>query len=189
MSRNLPPNSSDTELIHRLRKNQPAALSVLYDRYGRLVYTVALRILENIAEAEDVTQEIFLNFWQDPKFDAERGALSSYLGMMSRSRAINKLHSRGSRQRAAKRFQTMMPVIFAAPTPLEEASQQEQAQVMQQAFSQLTKVQQQILKLNYYEGLSQSQIAQRLNMPLGTVKTHARQGILKLRQLLQDRLA
>lgn len=135
-----------------------------------------------------MTQEVFLSFWQDPKFDSKRGALSSYLSMMSRSRAINKLHSRGSRQRAAERFQNMTPMLFSTPTPLEEASQQEQAQAMQQAFSQLTKAQQQILTLNYYEGLSQSQIAQRLNMPLGTVKTHARQGILKLRQLLQDQL-
>ncbi|GAB4472005.1 MAG: sigma-70 family RNA polymerase sigma factor [Elainellaceae cyanobacterium] len=187
MARRLP-NASDTDLMRRLKKEQPEALATLYDRYGQLVYTIALRILDNAAEAEDVTQEVFLSVWKDQRFDATRGALSSYLGILARSRSINRLNSRNSRQRAVERFQNMTPMLFAAPTPLEQVSQQEQEQVMQHAFSQLTKMQQQILTLNYYEGLSQSQIAQRLNIPLGTVKTHARQGILKLRQLLQDQL-
>lgn len=182
------PDASDTDLIRRLKNEQPEALATLYDRYGRLVYTIALRILDNAAEAEDVTQEVFLTVWKDQRFDANRGALSSYLGILARSRSINRLQSRSSRQRAVERFQNLTPMLLTTPTPLEQAAQQEQTQAMQQAFSQLTKVQQEILTLNYYEGLSQSQIAQRLNMPLGTVKTHARQGILKLRQLLQDQL-
>lgn len=178
--------ASDAELIHRLRAGQQKALGILYDRYGGLVYTLALKILNQADEAEDLTQDVFLTFWKQDKFDANRAALSTYLCVLTRSRAINKLHSRASQQRSIQRLQHTTSAESLALTPLEQASLAEQQHTLQQAMAQLSDQQNRILELSYYQGLSQSEIAQRLNLPLGTVKTNVRQGLIKLRQLLGD---
>jgi RNA polymerase sigma-70 factor (ECF subfamily) len=176
--------TSDAELVRLLRSGQQEALRILYDRYGGLVYTVALKVLNRADEAEDLTQDIFLTFWKQERFDPDRAALSTYLCVMTRSRAINKIHSRHSQQRMSDRLQQSTPAEFSAPTPLEQAAQAEQQQTIRAAMTQLSDNQRQVLELNYYRGLSQSEIAQQLGIPLGTVKTHSRQGLIKLRQLL-----
>jgi len=179
-------DTTDAELIRLLRGGQQQALGILYDRYGGLVYTVAFKILNQADEAEDLTQEVFLTFWKQERFDPRRAALSTYLGVMTRSRAVNKLHSRSSQQRMSDRLQQTTPLEFSAPTPLERASFAEQQQTVRQALTRLSNNQREVLELNYYKGLSQSEVAQRLSLPLGTVKTHARQGLIKLRQILGD---
>jgi RNA polymerase sigma-70 factor (ECF subfamily) len=184
-------NASDAELIHYLRAGQSNALQVLYGRYSKLVYTLALRMLKQSAEAEDLTQEVFLTFWKDEsmnshKYDPEKASLSTYLCVIVRSRALNKIASHGSRQRSVDRLKTITPPEFSAPTPLEQASLTEQSQQVQQALGQLPDKQRQILELNYYQGMSHGDIAQQLELPLGTIKSRARQGLVKLRQLLGD---
>jgi RNA polymerase sigma-70 factor, ECF subfamily len=178
-------DTGDAELIRLLRGGEQQALGVLYDRYGGLVYTVAFKILNQADEAQDLTQEVFLTFWKQERFDPSRAALSTYLGVMTRSRALNKLQSRSSRQRMSDRLQ-QNAVEFSAPTPLEQASVAEQQETVRQALTQLSDNQRTVLELNYYKGLSQSEVAQQLGLPLGTVKTHARQGLIKLRQILGD---
>jgi RNA polymerase sigma-70 factor, ECF subfamily len=182
----IPTDTTDAELIRLLRGGEQQALGILYDRYGGLVYTVAFRILNQADEAEDLAQDVFLTFWKQERFDPSRAALSTYLGVMTRSRALNKLQSRSSRQRMSDRLQQNTPVEFSAPTPLEQASSAEQQETVRQALTQLSDNQRKVLELNYYKGLSQSEVAQQLGLPLGTVKTHARQGLLKLRQILGD---
>jgi RNA polymerase sigma-70 factor, ECF subfamily len=180
-------DASDAELVHSLRSGQPQALRILYDRYSGLVYTVALKILQRSGEAEDLTQEVFLNFWQQEKFDPDRAALSTYLGVVTRSRALNKLESRSSRQRSLERLQhNQFSDEGTAPTPLEQASLAEQETIVRQALTQLADSQRQILEMNFYQGISQAEIARQLEMPLGTVKTNARKGLIKLRELLGE---
>lgn len=184
-------NASDAELIHYLRTGQSNALRVLYERYSGLVYTLALRMLKQSTEAEDLTQEVFLTFWKDEslnshKYDPQKASLSTYLCVIVRSRALNKLASHGSRQRSVDRLKTVTPPEFSAPTPLEQASSTEQFQQVQQALRQIPDKQRQILELNYYQGMSHSDIAHQLELPLGTIKSRARQGLVKLRQLLGD---
>jgi RNA polymerase sigma-70 factor, ECF subfamily len=181
----IPTDTADAELIRLLRGGEQQALGILYDRYGGLVYTVAFRILNQADEAEDLAQDVFLTFWKQERFDPSRAALSTYLGVMTRSRALNKLQSRSSRQRMNDRLQ-QNAVEFSAPTPLEQASSAEQQETVRQALTQLSDNQRKVLELNYYKGLSQSEVAQQLGLPLGTVKTHARQGLIKLRQILGD---
>ncbi|MFK8186090.1 MAG: sigma-70 family RNA polymerase sigma factor [Phormidesmis sp.] len=178
-------DTSDIELVRRLRAGEQAAIAVLYDRYGGLVYTAALRLLKKPAEAEDLTQEIFLTFWKQNQFDPARAGLSTYLGMMTRSRALNRLASHSSRQRALKKQQQL---FLARPhiTPLERASQAEQKEAIQQGLAKLSESQKQILEMNFYQGLSHSEIAQQLNMPLGTVKSRARKGLMLLREHLGE---
>jgi RNA polymerase sigma-70 factor, ECF subfamily len=177
---------SDDELIHRLRAGQQSALRILYQRYSGLVYTIALTILNQSGDAEDLTQEVFLNFWQKGKFDSARSTLSTYLSVMTRSRALNKLENRSSRQRSLERLQLSETTAGVNPTPLEQASLAEQEQALQQALDQLPQNQRHILEMNFYQGLSQTAIAQQLAIPLGTVKTNARKGLIKLRELLGD---
>jgi RNA polymerase sigma-70 factor, ECF subfamily len=177
-------DSSDVELICSLRSGSKQALGVLYDRYGRLVYTVALRILKQPSDAEDLTQEIFLNFWNQEKFDPKRATISTYLCVMVRSLALNRLASHGSYQRSLKRLQLLSLEELSSTTPLEKASLIEQQEAVQQALAQLSDQQRQILEMNFYQGLSHSQISQQLDIPLGTVKTKVRKGLMKLRQQL-----
>lgn len=182
------PAPTDVDLIVSLRQGNQNALNVLYDRYGGLVYTLALRLLDRTDEAEDLTQDIFLSFWKQDKFNPDRGKLSSYLCLMTRSKAIDRLRSRQSEQKSIARFQQSIIPETNLPTPLESVTLAEEQLIVRQSLSQLTDIQREILELSYYQGLSQSAIADRLKLPLGTVKTHMRQGLIKLRQLLQSQI-
>lgn len=181
-------SSTDRDLLDALRGGQVEALGILYDRYARLVYGLAFKILTSSEEAEDVTQEVFLTLWQRHTYDPARGSLASFLTTLTRSRSIDKLRSRGSRSRFLQRWQGMMTSETAAATPLEQASLGERSQRIRSALAQIPDSERQVLEIAYYEGLSQSEIAKRLKIPLGTVKTRSRQGLLKLRQALQDYL-
>jgi RNA polymerase sigma-70 factor (ECF subfamily) len=176
----------DTELFQALKAGQSSALGALYDRYGGLVYGLALKILQNPQEAEDLTQEIFLHLWRSNSYNPTRGSLSSFLTVMTRSRAIDKLRSRGTTHKFLERWSQTMTTEISSSSPFEQASLGERSQQVRDALAQLSENQRQILEMSYYQGLSQSEIAAQLNIPLGTVKTRARQGLLKLRQTLQD---
>lgn len=176
-------DASDIELIRRLRAGYQEALTILYDRYGGLVYTVALRLLKQPAEAEDLTQEIFFNFWKQDKYDANRAVLSTYLGLVTRSRALDRISKQATQQRS---LQQLQGIPDRSITPLENATLSEQQETVQYALSQLKDQQRQVLEMNFYQGISHADIARQLNMPLGTVKTRARQGLVELRKQLGD---
>lgn len=179
--------SSDLDLLIALGNGQVNALGSLYDRYSRLVYGLAYKILGNSEEAEDITQEVFLTLWRRNAYNPSRGSLSSFLTTMTRSRSIDKLRSRGTKLRFIQRWQGMVK-NEAVATPLDRASIGERSQLVRDAMSQLPESERLILEIAYYEGLSQSEIAKRLDIPLGTVKTRSRQGLLKLRQTLQHQV-
>ncbi|MDX2271855.1 MAG: sigma-70 family RNA polymerase sigma factor [Cyanobacteriota bacterium] len=178
--------ATDADLVAALRSGQAAALTTLYDRYAGLVYSLALRILGQPSEAEDLTQEIFVTFWQKQTYNPARGSLSSYLCMLTRSRAIDKLRSRQSGQRFLDRWQQTMTGEWSGALPFEQVASQERRERVQQAMAEIPLAQRQILELLYFAGLSQSEVAQQLDIPLGTVKTRSRQGLIKLRQLLKN---
>jgi len=179
------PDLSDVDLLLILRSGQTQALGMIYDRYSRLVYSLAFKILANAEEAEDITQEIFVSLWQRNTYNPARGSLSSFLTTMTRSRSIDKLRSRGSRYRFLQRWEGITRSETVMATPLEQASMGERSHLIRAALEKLPPNERQILEIAYYEGLSQSEIAASLNIPLGTVKTRSRQGLLKLRQALQ----
>lgn len=176
---------TDADLIARLQAGDLDALGQIYDRYAGLVYGLALRILGNLQEAEDLTQEIFLKLHYDSAYNPRRGSLGSYLTTLTRSRAIDRLRSRSNRRQILTRWQLDM-VEPSLPQPVEQASLQERREQVQRALAQLSDSQRQVLELSYYEGLSQSEIAKRLQKPLGTVKSWARKGLLNLRDQLKD---
>jgi RNA polymerase sigma-70 factor, ECF subfamily len=178
----------DSELLQNVQAKQPEALGCLYDRYGGVVYGVALKVLQSQPEAEDLTQEIFLSLWQRPVDPEKHDYLMRYLITMTRTRAIDKLRSRCRHLKLVQRWGQDATAIASTPTPVDQAVDHERSQQVRQALTQLSDRQRQVIELAYDTGLSQSEIAQRLNEPLGTVKSWTRQGLLKLKQLLRDTL-
>ncbi len=178
-------NQSESELLQSMQSGDLSALGVLYDRYGEAVYRLALRILGESTEAEDLTQEIFLAFLRGDKYDSNRGSIIVFLLTMTRSRAINRLHQKRSQERLLQRCQRSTP-DSTQNNLMDKVSLGEIAEIVREALQELPVNQQEVLKMAYYDGLSQSEITKKLNIPLGTVKTRSRQGLLKLRKLLKD---
>lgn len=176
---------TDADLWLALKSGQTDALGPLYDRHGGLVYGIALRVLGHTQEAEDLTQDIFVKL-PSTTYDPQRGSLRTFLAILTRSRAVDRLRSRQVARAAVERFQSIQ-AMPPAHTPDQALAQAERAQDIQTALAQLSESQQKILRLAYYEGLSQATIAERLDTPLGTVKSHSRRGLLRLRQILQER--
>ncbi len=177
-------NSPDAELVHNLRIGQHQALTVLYDRYAGLVYSIAHQILQNAQEAEDLTQDIFLTFWQNNSFNPDRGSVSSFLGLLTRSRAIDKIRKRTTANSFLSRWQKTVTEESTDPSPLKRATTAEVQTSIHQAMQALPELQRQILNLNYYQGLSHNQIAESLNLTPGVVKSRLRQALVQLKTRL-----
>lgn len=178
-------NRTDAEVFQALKLGDLFALGILYNRYGEAVYRLALRILGNVAEAEDLTQEVFLAFWRSSTYDPNRGSMLVFLMTLTRSRAINRWHQVRSQQQLIQRWGRSIPPNRSNPL-MDQASLTEISQRVCEALQELPEKQRQVLEMAYFDGLSQAKITQQLNIPLGTVKTRTRQGLLKLRQLLND---
>jgi len=163
-----------------------AALGTLYDRYSNLVYGIAMKILNNPAEAEDLTQEVFLTLWQRNAYQANRGSLGSYLSTLTRSRAIDRLRIGSNRRRILSQWSDEVSPSTTPTTPFDQASREERGERVREALAALPEMQRRVLELSYFEGLSQSEIAHHLDAPLGTVKTWARKGLLQLGQNLRS---
>ena len=175
----------ETELIGRVGQRDKAAFSELYDRYSQLVMNVAWRILHEQQEAEDTVQEVFLQVWNDAAtFNPNRGTVSSWLIAISRSRAIDRLRSRKLRTAADpvadEEYVTASDAI-AVGKPQEVIENQ---LLVSRAITSLTSEQRIAIELAYFEGLSQSEIAEALKEPLGTIKTRIRSGLMKLKEML-----
>ena len=176
---------SDRDLVTRLWAGDTAALATLYDRYSSMVYTLALKMLSNPAEAEDLTQEVFVNFWQRRQYDTERGSVGSYLATNTRSRALDRLRITSGRAVILQRFQRISEASARSPNPVDYAAQHEQNQHLRAALDQLPTTEREVLEIAYFQGLTQAEISAQLGIPLGTVKSRCRQGLLRLRTLLQ----
>jgi RNA polymerase sigma-70 factor, ECF subfamily len=161
-------------LLQAMAAGDHAVLGELYDRYAGLAYGLALRILRDAAEAQDVVQEVFVQVWRHAgRYDSARGSAEAWLCTIARTRALDRL-----RRRAARREQQ------SAPPPVASAPAAEEKLAVRSALGSLSEEQRQALELAYFEGLTQSEIAQRLGQPLGTVKTRIRTAMMRLREAL-----
>ncbi|MEM9266862.1 MAG: sigma-70 family RNA polymerase sigma factor [Cyanobacteria bacterium P01_F01_bin.13] len=174
---------ADGAIVARLWAGELSALGILYDRYGSLVYGLALKGLRRVAEAEDLTQEVFLSLMRTRSYNPGRGALASYLTTLTRSRVIDRLRAHSTQQKYLNQWQGNQPTVDLA-TPMKHLTQQEQRTLVRAALTTLKAQQREVLELSYYEGQSQRDIAERLGVPLGTVKSWARRGLLQLRKQL-----
>jgi RNA polymerase sigma-70 factor, ECF subfamily len=179
---------SDEELLRALDTDRRWALGGLYDRYAGLVYGLSRSMLGSTAEAEDITQEVFLGLCHRWPYDPARGSLAALLVTMTRSRSLDKLRARGRTLRILKRWGQSLPSDLGSFDPTDEASLAEVSRSVRAALAKLPDNQREVLELAYYKGLSQTEIASRLDTPLGTVKSWARRGLFTLRDALRDRL-
>jgi RNA polymerase sigma-70 factor, ECF subfamily len=180
----------DRELAERLQRRDASAMGDLYDRFGRLVYSVIFAIVKDSGVAEDLLQETFLRIWNRMQgFDAARGALGPWLLTVARNRAIDYIRSAGARaeKNAFELEEREHPSLFKDAEV--QVLDQDQARVIQQAIAKLTENQRKVIELAYYEGLSQTEMAERMGEPLGTVKTWVRTALKKLREDLESKEA
>jgi RNA polymerase sigma-70 factor (ECF subfamily) len=173
--------AADTELILRLQRRDPQALAELYDRYGRIAYSLILRIVRDAGIAEDLVQETFLRVWNRVHgFDAEKGAIGPWLLAVARNRAIDYLRSSSGKERNAVEFEeTDHPALY---TDMErDLLLSDAARRIKSALQKLPDNHRQVIELAYFEGLSQTEMAERMGQPLGTVKTWVRAALKHLR--------
>ena len=172
---------SDKALMDRVRVHEQQAMASVFDRYAGMVYSVALRVLKDAAQAEDVMQEIFFQLWRDPeKFSFAKGSLGPWLLVVARNRAIDHLRQR-------RPAESVDEVAVASATNL--ASEAERGILMQRVrgiVGDLPQEQQQSLQMAFFDGLSHSEIAERTGQPLGTVKTRIRSALMSLRKRLES---
>jgi RNA polymerase sigma-70 factor, ECF subfamily len=180
----------DGDLARRLREHDAGAMQELYDRYGRLVYSLIQRMVRNSAAAEDLVQETFLRVWNRMQaFDQERGALGPWVLTVARNRAIDYLRSADGKMSAGALELDRLehPARFCDFE--DRALSLDRARRLKDAFEKLTPHQKTVLELAYYEGLSQTEMAERLQQPLGTVKTWVRSALQVLREQLTEAAA
>ncbi len=177
----------DPDLARRLKNRDPNAMSELYDRYGRITYALIFRVVRNEAVAEDLVQETFIRVWNRVHgFDHEKGALGPWVLAVARNRAIDYLRSVDGRmaQSAFELEKLEQPALFC---DLENSiMNMDRVRALRGAFQKLTANQRLVLELAYYEGLSQTEMAERLKQPLGTVKTWVRTALKCLREELDE---
>jgi RNA polymerase sigma-70 factor (ECF subfamily) len=174
----------DAELIRRLQRRDPQALGELYDKYGRLAFALIYRIVRDTGTAEDLVQETFLRVWNRSQgFDADRGALGGWLLAVARNGAIDYLRSAGGKMRNALELEeTAHPSLYL---DLEkEILNSDKARRLRKAMEKLSENQRHAIELAYFEGLSQTEMAERMGQPLGTVKTWVRAALKHLREEL-----
>jgi len=176
----------DRELALRLKRRDASAMADLYDRFGRVAYSVIFTIVRDTGIAEDLVQETFLRVWNRMNgFDAERGALGPWLLTVARNRAIDHIRSAGARisRNAYELEEREYPSLFANA---EEAIViADQARRIRLALDTLNEKQKRVVELAYFEDLNQTEIADKLGEPLGTVKTWARTALKRLREELE----
>lgn len=177
----------DAALARRLQAREAGAMRELYDRYGRLIYSLIQRMVRNSAAAEDLVQETFLRIWNRiPAFDQERGALGPWVMAVARNRAIDYLRSADGRISAGSLDLDRLEHPGQFCDFEDRALSLDRARLLRDAFEKLTPNQKTVIELAYYEGLSQTEMAERMQQPLGTVKTWVRSALKILREQLAE---
>ena len=176
----------DQDLIRQVAQQDKTAFGSLYDRYCQLVLNLAWRVLSERQEAEDVVQEVFLQVWREAaSYDQKRGSLCAWLTTITRSRAIDKVRSHKSRRIYDHASQDILELDEQLPDrEIHQDKNLDNRILIRKAFASLAREQQIAIEMAYYEGMSQTEIAEALKEPLGTIKTRIRSGLTKLKELI-----
>jgi RNA polymerase sigma-70 factor, ECF subfamily len=181
----------DGRLMQRIAEGDRLALGELYDRFSGPLYGTALRVVRDPAEAQDVVHDAFVTLWQKSSgFDSTRGTPFSWMVTLVRNRAIDRVRMR--RRRAELLAESApsdlgMDGSSGVASASESAATGDEARAVREAVATLPLEQQRAVELAFFGGLTQEEIARKLNEPLGTVKARIRRGLLKLRDLLASR--
>ncbi len=185
--------ANDADLIAQAAGGDPAALETLYDRYSRVVFSFALRIVGDPQIAEEILQEVFFRAWQQGgSFQSSRGSLVTWLLSITHNLSIDEIRKRKRRpQRAdsAEPEQLLAGVRDDSVNVEDEVWLGSLRQSILEALAQLPDAQRQPIEMAYFQGLTQREIAESLGEPLGTIKTRMRLGMLKLREFLGNEVS
>ncbi len=203
MTERRPGAAEDANLVRELAAGSEAALGTLYDRYGDAIFAAAYRLTSDRGVAEEVVQETFLTLWNRAElFDPSAGSLSAWLHTIGRNRAVDRLRAAGRRPQLvtlsssgrdesetqalerAVAGGTVMAGAAQPPGPEEAAAAADRRDAIRSAVAAMPDVERTVILLAYQEELSQTEIAERLAWPLGTVKTRTRRALLRLREAL-----
>ena len=180
------------ELMKRIKANDAEALSELYDLYNHLLYGMILSIVKTKPEAEDVLQEVFVKIWQKAdSFKPKRGNVFSWIVTLTRNGAIDRIRSKGYKTQQKASADINNPAVILETDhydPLETTIFSDRARLVKKALNEIPAKQCKVLKIAYYRGLTQAEISDHLEIPLGTVKTRMRQGMLKLKDILEEQI-
>ncbi|HEY1807350.1 MAG TPA: sigma-70 family RNA polymerase sigma factor [Acidobacteriaceae bacterium] len=183
-------HAPDAALVEQMTAGDESALAALYDRYAGVLYGLLLRILKDTHAAEEVLQDLFLQLWRTAsRFDASRGSMTAWLMVIARNRAISRLR-RGNRHAVVDDPEGFL--LESAPDPAnleDEAERRQLAGRLRAAMASLPGEQREALELAYFEGMTQTEIAERTGAPLGTVKSRVRAALQSLRQHFDERTA
>jgi RNA polymerase sigma-70 factor (ECF subfamily) len=176
----LPPIADDAFLLSLVQSGDEQAVATLFDRYSRIVYSVALRVLSDAAAAEDVLQEVFLQLWRTPGgFTAEGGSLGGWLAVLARNRSIAALRRR-------RPLELIDAITLAVPSDLAgEAGRNRLAERARTLFHQLPSVQRKALEMAFFDGLTHREIAEMTGEPAAAVRSSLRNALLALREAFQ----
>jgi RNA polymerase sigma-70 factor, ECF subfamily len=166
-------------LMERVRKRDKAAFEALYDRFGRLVYGVAIRMLADAGAAEDIVQSVFMTIWSRPEAFRE-GNLGAWLARVTRNRCLDVMRSRSLHS------EDEMPADIIAQGTLDDGVfARLDGEQVREALAQLSEDQRMPIEMGFFDGITHAEIARRLGVPLGTIKTRIRTGLRRLRERLE----
>jgi RNA polymerase sigma factor (sigma-70 family) len=175
---------AEPTFLERIAAGDPLAVEECLEKYRGLVWSIARRFVDNYADAEDAVQEVFVDLWRHAeRFDPAIASESTFVGTVARRRLVDR------QRRRSRRPETVSLVVepaAAAVSQVENLEKLEQGQRARGLFEALRPEQRQVLELSFDGGMSQQEIAVTTNLPLGTVKTHARRGLARLRKLLES---
>lgn len=176
----------EVPLLPRIAAGDAAAIDACIERYGALVWSLARRLSPSMADAEDAVQEIFVDVWRNAeRFRQEIAGEATFIAMLARRRLIDRL--RKSRREVELQPIDEQALQYAAPPQPSPAELADDTSRATACLEKLRSDERRVLELSIYHGLPQTQIAERIGLPLGTVKTHARRGLLQLRDCMQAR--
>ena len=181
--------SEEAQLVRAVAGGDADALSKLYDRYSGMLLGLAHRVLGDASDAEEILQEAFLQAWnQAARYDPGRSSVSTWLVLITRSRAIDRLRSRKVAERTAIAAQKERHELNTSPEGVRDVLMLERRQRLRTELDRLPAEQCEVLELAFYRGMTQSEIAEQSDIPLGTVKTRTLLAVKKLRRALQDEI-
>jgi RNA polymerase sigma-70 factor (ECF subfamily) len=181
----------ELELLARIAKRERAAFEELYTRYSNILYATALKFLKQDADAQDVVQDVFIQIWDKAKlYDPAKGKPLTWALTLTRNRSIDRIRAIQRRSRLRDDFEKENAADESAGVreALSGVDASEKGQILRDAVNQLSPQQRRVIELAFFRGLTQSEIAEKLGEPLGTVKARARRGLMKLKEILGHQL-
>ncbi|WP_346267276.1 sigma-70 family RNA polymerase sigma factor [Halalkalibaculum roseum] len=180
----------EVEILRRIKARDEKAMAELYELYNGLLFSMIISVVKKKEEAEDVLQEVFVTIWEKaPTFNEERGNVYSWLVTLTRNKAIDRIRSKDYKTQKKATQDVDAPDFFLEGNkydPLKTTIYSDRTELVKKALSEIPESQSEVLKIAYYEGLTQREISEQLDIPLGTVKTRMRQGMIKLKDLLGE---